>query len=237
MKLPAFLRRVQVDDNYNLVEVPLVTRIRRVLTAVLVLVINVILIVRATVSCDIALSTKILLSQRGGRDLASSALCLPKPASFSSFSTRNKRAQGARLYHLYAQNATMDELGHLQVTHVDYFDGAGLLQFTMRQNLRHYPEFNRRGNPTLSYVVRVIDKDGREKYANTAIMHTVSEEHRGYLFTRVAFDDLDFVLGTDYVTLYVFLTDTSDTLLSITLHGSGSANSRDALSAQTYLEV
>lgn len=237
MKLPSFLRRVQVDDNYNLVEVSLFTRIRRVLTALLILVINVLLIWRATVSCEIALSSEVLLSPLGGRDLAAASLSLPVPQDFSSFSTRKKGADGAAFYHLYAQNATMDEMGHLQVSNVDYVDGAGLLQFTMRQNLRHYPKENEKGNPTLSYVVRVIDKEGNEHFSNTAIMHTVAEEHRGYLYTRVAFDDLDFVLGTDYVTLYVFLTDTSDTLLSITLHGQDSATSRTALSALTYRDV
>lgn len=237
MKLPSFLRRVQVDDNYNLVEVSLFTRIRRVLTALLILVINVLLVWRATVSCEIALSSEVLLSPLGGRDLAAASLSLPVPQDFSSYSTRKEGADGAAFYHLYAQNATTDEMGHLQVSHVDYVDGAGLLQFTMRQNLRHYPKENEKGNPTLSYVVRVIDKEGNEHFSNTAIMHTVTEEHRGYLYTRVAFDDLDFVLGTDYVTLYVFLTDTSDTLLSITLHGQNAATSRTALSALTYRDV
>lgn len=237
MRPPSFLRRVQVDDNYNLVEVSIGTRLRRVLTAVLVLVLNALLIARATVSCDIALSEKVLLSFRGGRDLASAALSLAPPSSFRSYSTRKEGGEKAEFYHLYAQNAAADEMGHVQINHVDYVNGAGLLQFTVRQNLRHYPATNENGNPFLSFVVRVIDRDGKEHFADTTLCHTVTEERRGYLFTRVAFDGLDFVMGTDYVTLYVFLTDTSDTLLAVTLHGTGSATARDALSAQTYMDV
>lgn len=240
MKVPSFLRRVQVDENYNLVEVSLFTRIRRVFFALLILTINVLLILRASVSCEIGLAERMLLSDLGGRDLAAAALHLAKPRDFSSYSTRYEGGQGVELYHLYAQNATTDEMGHLQVTHVDYFDGAGILQFTMRQNLRHYAARNAEGDPLLSYVVRVIDEHGKESYSNTAIMHTVTEEHRGYLYTRVVFDDLHFTLGQDYVTLYVFLTDrtlASDTLLSITLHGAGAATSRAALASQTYQSV
>ncbi len=237
MKLPKFLRRVQVDDNYNLVEVSVFTRVRRVLTAILVVLLNVLLIVRASVSCSIELSETVLLSERGARDLACAALSLAPPRGFASFSQKNRGGEGVALYHLYAENATTDEMGHLQVTNVDYFDGAGLLQFTMRQNLRHYPAENEKGNPTLSYVVRVIDREGGESFSNTAIMHTKVEEHRGYLFTRVAFDGFHFNLSEDYVTLYVFLTDTSDTLLSITLHGTSSAMSQDALRSRRYQHV
>lgn len=234
MKVPSFLRRVQLDDNYNLVEVSLFTRVRRVLVALVILVINVLLILRATVSCDVALSEEILLSTKGARDFAAASLHLAPPRSFSSFSLRNEGGEGAYLHHLYAQSATTDEMGHLQVKYVDYVDGAGMLQFTMRQNLRFYPELNENGNPTLSYVVRVIDEAGKEHFSNTAIMHTATEVHRGYAHTRVAFDDLHFDLGTDYVTLYVFLTDTSDTVLTVTLHGVGATTSRDSLGAQTY---
>lgn len=236
MKTPAFLRREQYDDQGKLVEVSVFTRVRRVLWALLILLINLFLIVRATISCDIGLSDTVLVSALGGRDLAAAALHLPVQRGFASYSTYHEGGEGAYLYRLYPQGST-DELGHLQVTNVDYVDGAGILQFTMRQNLRHYPALNEKGNPTLSFVVRVIDEAGAEHFSNTAIMHTVTEERRGYLFTRVSFDDLSIDLGTEYVTLYVFLTDSSDTLLSVTLHGVGGATSRDALSSRTYLAV
>lgn len=236
MKLPAFLQRLQIDEHGDLVEVSVFTRVRRVLFAVLVLLINAFLIVRATVSCDIALSDTVLLSDLGARNLAAASLSLPLPQDFSSYSTRSRGAQGAFVHHLYPSGSA-DEMGHLQVNNVTYVEGAGMLQFTMRQNLRHYPETNEKGNPTLSYLVRVIDENGKEHYSNTAIAHTVTEVHRGYAYTRVAFDELEITLGTDYVTLYVFLTDTSDTLLAVTLAGTDSTTSRGSLSAQTYRAV
>lgn len=236
MKKPAFLQDYQYDDQGKLVYVSVGARVRRILTALLVILLNVFLILRATVSCDVALQDTILLSPLGGRNLAAAALSLAPQNGFSSFSTYHERGEGATLWHLYPSSG-MDEMGHVQITDVDYVDGAGILQFSVKQNLRHYPAKNEAGSPTLSFVVRVIDAEGKEHFSNTAIAHTETYERRGYLYTRVAFDDLDIKLGEEYVTLYVFLTGTSDTLFSITLHGQNSASSRDSLSSRTYLAV
>ena len=257
MKLPSFLRRVQIDDNYNVVEVSVATRVRRVLFGILVLVVNVLIIIRATVSCDISLSDAFLLSPRGGRDLAAAALSVPKPSSLhpAVYSV----ADSARLYRLHAASTT-DELGNLHLKHVKYVDGAELLEFTLRQNLRNYP-LNEDGEPNFACVVRVAtnrgvivyceDETGRDLYRQNqalayesiameyykASFHTVTEMHRGYAHTRFAYEELPVDLENDYVVLYVYDIESGKTLLASTLVGTGAASSPDDLRSQTYRDL
>lgn len=258
MKLPSFLRRVQVDDNYNLVEVSVATRVRRVLTAVLVLIVNVFLIIRATVSCDIALSDTFLVSEIGGRDLAAAVFRVPKP-SYLTPSARKKQPS-AKLFRLLGQN-TADEMGNLQIKNAQYVETANILQFTARQNLRHYPLEGGDGEKSLTYVVRVAHKHGITVYCEDetgaefykknqalayeslateyykASVHTVTDTHRGYAYTRFSYDELAIDRLEDYVVLYVYDTESGSTVLSTTLLTSSSSGARESFRSQTYLDV
>ncbi len=254
MRLPSFLRRVQVDDSYNLVEVSVATRVRRVLFALLVLVINVLIIVRATVSCDIKLSDTFLVSPRGGRALAAAALSVPKPSVLHPAVYGG--ADGARLYRLHAASTT-DELGNLHLKHIKYVDGADILQFTLRQNLRTYP-LTEEGSPNVTCVVRVAtnygvilyceDEAGASFYRRSQAMayesiaseyykaafYALTETHRGYAHTRFSFEEIPIDLENDYAVLYVYDAESGKTLLASTLVGGGAQSSPDDLRSQTY---
>lgn len=234
LALPSFWRRVQLDEHGVVVERSLGARIRNTAAALILIVLNLVLILRATVSCDIAFSETMLVTPVGTQALAQSALKLPAPQGFSSFTARREGADGVTLCRLFGIGMS-DERGHVQVSDTVYFDGADILQFTVRQNLRHYPEKNTRGNPTLSYLLRVVDAEGGEHYYALPNTTTETHVHRGYLYTRVCMDSVRIALGTDYVTLYVLLTDeTDETLLTATLHSQSTAMAKSALKPQTY---
>jgi hypothetical protein len=243
-----------VLDEYG--EPVALTRKRRVLRATLVLLVlavNVFLILRAAQSCDPALSEQVLVSAAFQKDLSQSALHLPAPGDFSSFSVRQNSADGVKVYKLYHTNGT-DEKGHLQLRDIVYFEGADELQFSFRQNTRFYPRYNDNGNPYLSFLVRVVDKEGEEHYYGSALtrtnendsqatyhssyVHLVTEERGGYLYSRVAFDRIRFQTDTEYVTLFVFETDSLDkTVFTATLSSQTGIRTPVPLNSRNFLPI
>ena len=253
MATPQKKRQKIVLDEYNepIVLTP-ARRIRRILFAAVVIAFNLFVILLAVRSCDPALSEKVLVSPVFQKNLAQSSLRLPAPGGFSSFSERQSvLAHGVGVYKLYHTNGT-DEKGHLQLKNIVWFQGADELQFTLRQNVRYYPRYTGQGDPALSFLVRVIDKTGEERYYGSALtriagengretytsaeVHVVTELRGTYLYSRVAFDKIRFDPETDYVTLFVFRTDDLDrTVFSATLSSQTGIRTQVSLAGRKFL--
>lgn len=235
---PKKRKKREVLDEYNnpVVRSRTATLVRAVIIVV-VAAVNLFWILRVFAACDAPLADTMLYSATLQKNLAAATLRLCAPQDFSAYSVRRAQGKGA-LFDRFTGNTTMDDEGHLQVKNICYFEGADNLQFTMKQNARYYARYNENGNPLLSYLVRVIDRDGNTSYCDTTLGRTLSEERFGYVYTRVSFDKLPLEIGADYVTLYVFLTDELDqTVLAVTLYSQTTAVSHKQIAGLTFTKV